>query len=98
MATTKTQEMDFKKSMAEALPLSFLGSVLDWIRDNLSPDEVFEGVELRKFVGNVAMPGEVFTEKELAQWAIDNGFTPPEKKEMVLSYANSNEDFNKKIF
>lgn len=98
MATTKQQEQGFKKSMAEALPLSFLGSMLDWIRDNLNPDEVFDNAQLKKLVGNTCLPDEVFSEEDLKRWAIENGFTQAVKKEMILSYANSAEIFDKQIF
>lgn len=67
-------EKSFKKAMGEELPNSLLGSALDWIRDNMTPDGVFDQQRLNKFVGNTAQPDEVFNEQELESWAREKGF------------------------
>lgn len=34
------QDKSFKKAIGEELPNSLLGTAIDWIRDNMNPDEV----------------------------------------------------------
>jgi hypothetical protein len=91
MPATK-DELSFKKMIGDELPNSFLGSVLDWIRDNQNPEEVF-GIEVvKKFIEDMCRPEQVFSEDELKNWAIEHGYTPPKKQE-ILSYAGSAEAF-----
>lgn len=44
MTTTSTQGMDFADHLIK--PSSLLDDALDWIRDNLSPERVFDESEL----------------------------------------------------
>lgn len=97
MNTTSKQDQAFNKMVSDELPNSLLQSTIDWIRDNLQPDGVFEQSQLNKFVSDVAQPDEVFSEELLRMWAIEKEFTPPEKKDSILSYANLLDD-TKRIF
>lgn len=96
MNTSVKQETAFNKMVGEELPTSFLQSTIDWISDNLNPDQVWHQADLNKFVGNVAQPEDVFKEEELKQWAIDHGFTPPATAPQ-LSYS-AEELYEKPIF
>ena len=77
--TSAKQDLSFKKAIGEELPSSLLGSAIDWISDNLNPDEVFDMGLLRSFVGNTNKPDEVFTDEDLKAWALENGFTKQER-------------------
>jgi hypothetical protein len=78
--TTKHEDDSFKNMLSNELPRSLLGSAIDWIRDNMQPDQVFDQARLKQFVGNTSSPDEVFSESDLSAWAKENGFTEPEKK------------------
>lgn len=77
--STPAQEKDFVKAIAADLPNKLLGTALDFIRDNMSPSEVFDPERIREYVKNTCCPEEVFTKDELSDWAKENGFTKPEK-------------------
>ena len=51
-----------------------LESVLDWIRNNLEPQEIFSKDILKEWADSES-PGDIFSEWELEDWAIDHGFT-----------------------
>lgn len=70
--------------IGDELPQSILQSCIDWMRDNMNPDEVFDITELVRFISNAKMPDEVFSEQELARWAIEKGYTAPPKTETQL--------------
>lgn len=67
---TKRQKEDFALHAFE----SALETSIDWIQDNLKPDEVFEETVLKAWVGGNAKPGDVFDEEDLEVWAKANGF------------------------
>lgn len=77
--STVSQEKDFKKAIGEELPVSLLGTAIDWIRDNMNPDEVFDMAALKSFVGNTCQPDEVFHDTELKKWAEGKGYTRPDR-------------------
>lgn len=81
MSTTSRQDENFKKIIGEELPKSLLQTAIDWIRDSMSPETVFEPEKLKKFIGDTCTPAEVFSDDELNQWALDNGFVMTEAKE-----------------
>lgn len=51
-----------------------LDSLVDWMRDNLSPSEVFNDDQLTAWAKE-REPEDVFSDKELEAWATENGFT-----------------------
>lgn len=51
-----------------------LQTCIEWINDNLSPDEVYGDDKLRKYVSKSSLPEDVFDEKELQSWAEENGY------------------------
>lgn len=70
---------DFKELLQDEVVVvkahdSALPDVIDWMKKNLSPDDVFEDKELREYVGGSSLPEDVFEEKLLKQWAEDNGY------------------------
>ena len=73
------QDKSFKKAIGEELPNSLLGTAIDWIRDNMNPDEVFDMAKIKSFVGNTCLPDEVFHDTDLKNWAEDKGYTRPDK-------------------
>lgn len=77
--SSSEQDKSFKKAIGEELPNSLLGTAIDWIRDNINPDEVFEMAALKSFVGNTCLPDEVFSDEELKKWAEAKGFTREDK-------------------
>jgi hypothetical protein len=72
--TTPRQEELFKKIVADEFPKSLLGSCIDWIRDSLNPDQVFEMAALKKFMSETVNCEEVFSNEELGKWAEANGY------------------------
>lgn len=82
--SSTTQDKSFKKAIGDELPQSLLGTAVDWIRDNMNPDQVFDEARLNKFVGNTAKVDEVFDEDELHKWAEEHGY----KKQNILSELN----------
>jgi len=51
-----------------------LEAVVDWIENNLRPDEVFTMPALTETIRFANDPDDVFTDAELSDWAKDNGF------------------------
>lgn len=49
-------------------------SVIEWVKDNCDPDEVFDIKDLREFVEMDSLPSEVFSTGDLEEWATENGF------------------------
>lgn len=74
MPLTYRQKEDFaQKVFNESLENS-----IDWIQDNMQPNDVFEADELKTWVRENSQPGDVFREDELTAWAEANGFVKPE--------------------
>ncbi len=67
------------REFTELMPT--LDSVVDWIQKNLSPDDVFPESALTGYVASTFTPASVFSEKELAEWAENNGFVRKERVE-----------------
>jgi hypothetical protein len=80
MSNPVERDKAFKKTMGAELPNSLLGTALDFIRDHMNPDEVFDQSRLNSFVGNTALPEEVFREDELIKWAAEKGYTKQDKQ------------------
>lgn len=70
MPLTYRQKEDF----AEKVFRESLENAIEWIKDNLHPNDVFDAGELFKWVSKNAKPDEVFDEDDLAAWAEANGF------------------------
>jgi hypothetical protein len=67
---TSRQEKDFQFEVLGTLSLS---SVVDWIQNNLSPEDVFDEKDLKGWASNLS-PEDLCDEKDLEQWALDNDF------------------------
>ena len=72
-----------KRFVADLLSASLLDDAVHWIRNNLSPEEVFDDDQLIEYVKESAdvddvsatcTPAEVFSEQELAAWAAEQGW------------------------
>jgi hypothetical protein len=74
MPTSPRQEEQFKKLVGDELPKALLGSCIDWIRDSMAPDQVFDQDTLRKFIRNTDNCDDVFDRPELEKWAEENGY------------------------
>lgn len=60
-----------------------LDVVMNFIRANMSPEDVFDEKDLRDYALGVVRenfyPDDVFDEATLSGWAIDNDFSKPEE-------------------
>jgi hypothetical protein len=54
---------------------AFLEEILNWIAENLDPEEVFGVEPLREWTATNFEPGEVYTLKTLSDCAESNGYT-----------------------
>lgn len=68
---TATQDKDFGSK--------FLDEIVDWIKDNLGPGDVFDDQNLRDYVAETALPGDVFPDTKLDEWAESNGYKKEEE-------------------
>jgi hypothetical protein len=75
MGTTPKQDRNF---LDEVLGSGLLENAVEWIGQHLEPEQVFDEAKLRASVQGNSTPGDVFTEKELAEWAEQNGYVQPE--------------------
>lgn len=71
MTTTYNEQTEFKKVVVDD---GLLDSAVDWIKENLAADDVFDEDELVQWVEKNRDPDDVFTKEELREWAKDNGF------------------------
>ena len=70
MATTSRQDQSF---LNDVIGTGILGMAIDWIANNLSPDEVFSEKQLTEWAQNSDVD-DIFTNRQLSHWAEDNGF------------------------
>ncbi len=71
MSTTEKQDEDFLK---EVIGTSTLELSIEWIKDNLEVQDVFDDKEIIGYVSNMK-PDDVFNISDLEEWAESNGFT-----------------------
>lgn len=83
--TSKKQEQAYKAVVGTEIASSVLQTSIDWMRDNLNPNNIWDQQQLNTWVSENATPDEVFTDEELMQWAISKGYTPAPKLKL-LSY------------
>lgn len=70
MATTARQDQDFLNSV---IGTGLLESSLDWIKNNMSIEEVFGEAALLTDAANYDPEG-IFSKTTLEMWAEDNGY------------------------
>jgi len=68
--STVAQENDFGRD--------FLPNIVQWIGQNLDPEDVFDADTLKEALGRNFSPGEIFSEDELSNWAYDHGMVEEE--------------------
>lgn len=54
---------------------NLLDEAIDWISKTLAPDEVFSDEDLKEHAAKAYNVDDVYSEKELSEWAQENGFT-----------------------
>lgn len=69
MATNKQNEQ-FKSHVFDQ---NLLDSSLEWIEDNLNPEDVFSDEQLINWAQQ-KKPDDIFNTRELEEWALNNGF------------------------
>jgi len=74
--TTDRQQRDFADELVGHLTVdkSGLEAAIQFVKDNFDPDDIFSEKVLLEHVARSKMPADVFTEKELSEWAEENGF------------------------
>lgn len=70
MATTYQQDQSF---LNDCIGTGLLESAIDWIKANLSPEDVFTEKELLAWASNYD-PESVFQQSSLESWAENNGY------------------------
>ena len=67
-------EMENEAFTRALMPNYPLDEAVDWIRDNLSPEDVFTEDQIRVAAQACSDPEDVFAPSELIGWAEDNGY------------------------
>jgi len=57
---------------------NFLGDIIEWIGQNIEPDETYSENQLKAFLKDQYDPEDIFEWDELAVWAEQNGFVHSE--------------------
>ena len=57
-----------------AIEDDILDSAIDWIAKNMKVEDVFPDDEIAERAAQTDDPSEVFSEKQLRDWALENGF------------------------
>lgn len=70
MATTSKQDSQF---LSDTIGNGLLESAIEWIKNNISPEEVFGEKELLSWASNFD-PDAVFGRADLESWAESNGY------------------------
>jgi len=68
---SKKENQDFIEDLISSEPLD---KAIDWIKDNMNPDEVYTEDQLITHIKKKCKPDEVFDDDDLAEWALENGF------------------------
>lgn len=63
-----TDEVEIK------LPKNILEKCINFIRTEMTPDDVWDDDILRKYVEETSLPEDVFNDKKLSEWAENNGY------------------------
>lgn len=59
-------------------PKNTLELVVEWIRDNLKPNDVFDEDVIAKIASENFLPQDIFSKEELTEWAEADGFVKPQ--------------------
>jgi len=79
----KIQNEGFSEAMFSHWPLD---KAIDWMDENLAPEEVFVSQDQKLYdwaranAANALSPQDVFTDIQLREWALDNGFIEEENR------------------
>ena len=73
--TLPTERQDFIKTV---MPHDLLDDAIEWIKDELQPEEVFDASELADWAeDNLSAhrdPDDIFDDSVLGKWAEENGY------------------------
>lgn len=72
MKFTGKQNSAFEEHVLEDVQL--LGKAVEWIKENMNADQVFDKQLLSDWVGDNCKPGDVFAVEDLETWAEANGY------------------------
>lgn len=62
----------------------FLNDILNWIAENLAPDEVYKLDEIKSWADDDGVsPSDLFSDDALEEWALENRFAKEEEKNIV---------------
>lgn len=67
---TNKQKSDFADHMFS----DSLEGTIDWINDNMDPDQVYGKDELKEWIQINKNPEDIFEEDQLTDWAKRNGY------------------------
>lgn len=70
MTSAQNKEFCDHISSGDELDLS-----IEWIKENLGPNDVFDQKTLEDWVQTYSTPGDTFTDDQLDDWAKENGYT-----------------------
>lgn len=76
MATTRFEDSAF---IEEVIDSDLLGKAIEWMQEQLTPDQVFDKSELIEHIQDAYGPGDVFSESDLGVWAEENDFVKKEE-------------------
>ena len=74
MATTSEN----KSFAEEMIGISPLDTAIEWIKDHMTVDEVFDDDDIKDYVASNFDPEDVFDASNLERWAEENGYTEEE--------------------
>ncbi len=58
----------------DVMPSDLLDTVVEWIKTNMTPGDVFEEDEIIDWCRANTAPDDVFSDRELSRWAENNGY------------------------
>ena len=48
--------------------------ILEYVRDEFDIEDVFSQAKIKAYAGQTYLPEDLFSDRELRQWALENGF------------------------
>jgi len=74
MGATDSQMESFERELKDKFDFDLLNDILEWIKENMEPVEVFGKEELKTHINDNFTPDEMFNDRELGEWAEDNSY------------------------
>ncbi len=70
----RTMRKPSESFVTDVMPYDLLDTVIDWIKENLNPDDVFDADIIDSWCGENSTPDDVFSDGALGRWAENNGY------------------------